>query len=512
MSACAPVADPERRGAGRAAERPLGNSTGRYGAAVRADRWEALRFLWKRSALRRVRTCRRVRYATAVTLSKGEHGGRLDGLVRCGSPWACPVCSAAIQAGRAGELAQAIENHHHAGGHVALLTLTMRHNARQRLSDLWDALSPSWNVATAQNRAVRTAREQAGVLGFARTVEATHGRNGWHLHIHALVFIKPDGDLDHGLDALDDAIANGWMRALERRGMPTPTREHGCELRLLDMESARAEVARYVAKSAFTSERAAAAAALEVTSTQTKAAGYGNRTPWQILATAIGGEKRAAALWSEWETVSRGRRCHTWSRGLRAALQLDEEEQSDDELVDDTSEQDKTPTPMLRFHPPAWDRWITKTDVIPALLTAADTGDQSAAILALAALSGRPPTNSIEHWNQTTRTWAPLTLPPPAPRTPEPGLHRTDRDHTQPRNAGGVWSRSAEDEKRPSFQGFGEPKPPCPAGRATGDPTGDFLPRLYMPGVEAAVHPAVDPAPDSNLGLAAAARTTNEHS
>lgn len=493
MSASAPSAAPERRRVGRAAERPLGNIADNYGAAVRADRWDALRFLWKRSSLQRVRTCRRVRYAAAVTLSEGEHGGRLDGLVRCASPWACPVCSASIQAGRASELAEAIENHHDAGGHVALLTLTMRHNARQRLSDLWDALSPSWNVATAQNSAVRRAREQAGVLGFARTVEATHGRNGWHLHIHALVFIKPGEEkaIERGIDALDDAIATGWMRALERRGMPTPTREHGCELRLLDMQSARAEVARYVAKSAFTSERAAAAAALEVTTTQTKAAGFGNRTPWQILAAAINGDKRAAALWSEWEIVSRGRRCHTWSRGLRAALELDDEQPDDDELAEQID--NNPPTPLLRFHPPAWDRWITKTDVIPALLTAADTADHSAAILALTALPGRPPTGSIETWNQTTRTWTPLTLPPPAPRTPEPGLHRTDRDHTPPRNAGGVWSRSAERKKRPKSQGFGEPKPACPAGVATGGVTGDPDPRLYIASVQTAVHPRVHP-------------------
>lgn len=419
MSALAHASSPEVVGAPTAAKRPLGKGADNYGAALRADRWDALRFLWKASSLRRVRSCRRFRFGPAAVLSHGEHGGHLDGLVRCSSPWSCPLCSASIQAGRADELAGAIEQHTDAGGHVALLTLTMRHNAAQSLSELWDALSPAWNVATAQNRSARLARERAGVMGFARTVEATHGRNGWHLHIHALVFIEPGADLQ-ALDGLDDAIATGWMRALERRGMPTPSRERGCELRLLNTETARAEIARYVAKSAFTSERAAAAAALEVTQTQTKSAGYGNRTPWQILAAAMTGNKRAATLWSEWEVVSKGRRCHTWSRGLRAALALNDEP-DDDALAEEPPEQ--TPSiPMLSFYGPAWDDWLAKRHarVIPDLLTAADTGDLPAAIAILTALPDPPRHGSINQWNPTTKTWSPVGLHPPKTRPPKP--------------------------------------------------------------------------------------------
>ena len=48
MSASAHLVRPDagqNRGESPAAERPLGNIADNYGAAVRADRWEALRFL-----------------------------------------------------------------------------------------------------------------------------------------------------------------------------------------------------------------------------------------------------------------------------------------------------------------------------------------------------------------------------------------------------------------------------------------------------------------------------------
>lgn len=412
MSACAPLADRELRREGSAAQRRLGNTANNYaGPDVRAARHGARAWLWRNSSLPRIKACGRYRTGDAVHLEQGEHGGRLSGLQHCGSVWSCPVCSARIQAERSRELADVIENHHDRGGHVAMLTLTMRHNARQSLQALWGPLGAAWNIATAQNHPVRAARAAAGVMGFMRTVEATHGRNGWHLHIHALVFLEPGADLEQ-LGELDEVIAAGWIGALTRKGMPAPTRAHGCELRLLELGAARAEVSRYFAKASYLGERAAAKrAAGEVTQTSTKAAGYGNKTPWQLLDDAIAGDQRARRLWSEWETVSRGRRCHTWSRGLRRALQLDDE-LTDEELAD-LPAQTTPPTPMLRFTTPAWDQWLVHhPHAHPALLNAADTASTTRALKVLTDLSDRPPAWSIEQWETDTQTWVPLNLPP----------------------------------------------------------------------------------------------------
>ena len=59
-------------------------------------------------------------------------------LVRCGSVWNCPVCSAQISEKRKVELKKAIENYRKKGGFVYLLTLTNRHNYGDNLAALLD--------------------------------------------------------------------------------------------------------------------------------------------------------------------------------------------------------------------------------------------------------------------------------------------------------------------------------------------------------------------------------------
>lgn len=462
MSALAHASSPEVVGAPTAAKRSLGNNANNCGSApeVRAGRFAALNWLWGNSDLHRVRDCCRFRVNDTVILEQGERAGRLTGLSRCASIWACPVCSARIQAERSVELAAAIENHHDRGGSVAMLTLTMRHNASQSLASLWDALGRAWHATTAQNRAVRRARAAAGVMGFMRTVEVTHGRHGWHVHIHALVFIEPGADLAE-LDGLDDAIATGWMRSLVNAGMPEPTRANGCEVRLLDLGSARGEVSRYLAKASYNRERSAAgSAAAEVTQTQTKAAGFGNRTPWQLLDDAIAGDRRSRRLWGEWEAASRGRRCHTWSRGLRDRLELDDELGDDELAQDDDDTSTFAPVPLLRFHPPAWDGWLTRhPKAHPKLLEAADTADDARALAVLLALPDRPPPDSIDQYDHTAGRWVPINLPNPPinPLNPDPAsldlpapppghAEQTMRPHTtdQRNDVGGVWSHGAD--------------------------------------------------------------------
>jgi hypothetical protein len=86
--------------------------------------------------------------------------------------------------GTSEELSQVMRTVLTSGGSASLITLTMRHHAGHKLKDLWQALSAAWRGVISGKQWIAD-QELGGLLGWVRVVEATHGRNGWHLHVHA---------------------------------------------------------------------------------------------------------------------------------------------------------------------------------------------------------------------------------------------------------------------------------------------------------------------------------------
>jgi hypothetical protein len=300
------------------------------GRERRRHQWEALRVLRKISTLPRIKKCRHLPSGEGVTVARRGDRAHYSGLQTCGSVWACPVCSAKIQAERGEELLHAVENAHARGLKIALLTLTMRHRAHHRLTDLWDALSPAWQAALTTDRAVRRARTTVGLVGWVRRVEATYGQNGWHLHVHALLFYE-DGS---NLGDLREAIWAGWLRRLTDRGFDA-VEERGISLFELDLAGAHEEIGSYLNKATYYG-RTSKSAAHELGGQIGKRGRRGNRAPFDVLADVIAdGLAEDAGIWAEWERTSRGRRALTWSQGLRDAL-LTDAERSDEEIAAET--------------------------------------------------------------------------------------------------------------------------------------------------------------------------------
>ena len=299
----------------------------------------------------RVRSCGR--YSTeddgsvGIKITPNADGSNVSGfrgVTTCGSVWACPVCSAKIAAHRAGELSQAIQSYTENGQSVYLLTLTMRHHAGQSLDSCWSALSYGWNAANSGKK-WQTDKEMFGVDGYNRVTEVTHGKNGWHVHAHVVLFF----DREIGIESVRH-IAHGmygrWEKALRRKGFDA-VEEHA-----LDVRKADEWVSDYLAKTTYaedpqlqaateayaeakeaSAKRLAAEAAMGVF----KEARRGNRTPFKILDSIIAGQQIGAdtsedqRLWREWEQSSKGRRQMIWSRGLRDRVGLNDE--LDDEAV-----------------------------------------------------------------------------------------------------------------------------------------------------------------------------------
>jgi hypothetical protein len=324
---------------------------------LRRERWQARRTLHKVSSIERVRECGRSTHGDSVGIALRDDRAHFTGLTTCGSVWACPVCSARIWAERGDELATAIGAHRARGGTVVMVTLTMRHKRSDKLCDLWDALSDAWTAARGGYSGSRAALADAGCTGWVRAIEATHGANGWHLHVHALMFLSPgpaglvdrlsadelNSHRDRGVAAMGAGMFAAWAKRLHRAGFRPLRDSGGLDVAIVTGEDA---IAAYMSKATFSE----ASAAGEATGQHSKRAAFGNRTPWGILSTiartgqlasrpvdpdAPGARAKLSAdgaLWREWERTSRGRRALTWSQGLRDEL-VSEPERSDDDIA-----------------------------------------------------------------------------------------------------------------------------------------------------------------------------------
>ena len=122
------------------------------------------------------------------------------------------ACRRAVRCGRARrarsrsgssgalEIALAIVVHLARGGGVLFMTFTMSHERGEELADVWDILTDGWSYMTSGEQ-WQAIKERFGIVGWIKSTEVTHGRNGWHPHLHVLVFTeRPLSPLDSSDD------------------------------------------------------------------------------------------------------------------------------------------------------------------------------------------------------------------------------------------------------------------------------------------------------------------------
>ena len=225
-------------------------------------------------------------------------------VLRCGSVWACPVCGSVIRARAAAEVEVVVD--FFGGERCVMLSLTVRHGLGDSLEASKKGLLEAW-AKTTEGKPWQRFRENHGVEHTIRALEVTHGPNGWHPHIHALLVLT--GDFE------DVQRARAWL--LKRwqskvrlvLGAAFVPNSHGVELTPYKRSD-------YIAK----------VAAWELTDPAGKKAGHeNNRSPSEIARDYVNdGRSRDAALWREYCAAMRGSRLLTWSRGLKELVGVDE--------------------------------------------------------------------------------------------------------------------------------------------------------------------------------------------
>lgn len=175
-----------------------------------------------------------------------RQSGRLIGTKSSCQSVHCPKCRIAIMSQRKNEIQFLIDSFlsDNPFGSIKMLTLTFPHYKKNRLSRILGT--------TKSRRGLRGAaallKERHGwktspIFGYVQALEVTHSsKNGWHPHLHLLLFCTSDLNLD--------LIYQSWADACNHAGLPTPSREHGINLQ--DAQSA----AEYMSKWSIASEAA----------------------------------------------------------------------------------------------------------------------------------------------------------------------------------------------------------------------------------------------------------------
>lgn len=323
----------------------------------------------------RVAACGRDHLGPNVTLHRSDCGHHFGGLETCGSVWTCPVCAAKITEGRCAEIEAVLKAHHEAGGRAYMMTLTIPHAAMQTCQELLDTVRGVWRWVKTGSPWCR-AKERSGYLGDVRALEVTHGANGWHPHLHVLVFLQP-GTTDEQATYLAHWFYERWARGVEGRGYGD------CSAGAFTFKPVTEDygAAQYVGKWG---------AALELTKAHTKRS-RGGRTPWQILEDCQNGNPRDAALFRDYAKTFKGARQLTWAGSVRKAY-CPEPEAPDEALAEAPTLPE---TQIATLDGKLW-TYVLHYDLTADVLLAADGGGVHAVVDLLRKI-GVPFEISIRH-------------------------------------------------------------------------------------------------------------------
>lgn len=296
---------------------------------------------------------------------KGSKGkASFTNLMQCDNVWLCPVCASRIMAKRGSEVAQGAEAWTSAGGHIIMMTNTLRHSADDNLADLLKSLKK----ATASfwgHRVIKRIFSDLGKVGHIKNLEVTHGSNGFHPHNHYAIFIKSsiqeldEYSVSYYLDdnnlacyvspyieqqlinkgriddiktcSLTEFLSLFWIRCCVKAGLKRPTKENG--LTIQDADNIKSYLTKIDSDSVGLGH--------ELTNAESKT----SCDQFDFLRMYEQGDKTAGKLFQAFALAIKGERALNWSRGLKDLLGIDDV--ADSEIEEDTTEDIAEITPDL---------------------------------------------------------------------------------------------------------------------------------------------------------------------
>ncbi|WP_345186085.1 protein rep [Microbacterium panaciterrae] len=311
---------------------------------------------------------------------------RFTGVQTCGSVWSCACCGSRIREHRSGEVQDAAAWWEKQGGQFLFLTLTVRHWAEDSLTRTMDALTHAF-TATINGAPWKRFTRRHGIRHWIKAQEVTLGwQNGWHAHLHVLLFVDLPGAV---ADAREDAarawaevdaaaprvrgvkiakakrrdaevaeaariakqgigrererelhswLYERWAAMVVKHGGRRPSKRRGVDIRSVRHGNV---VALYVSKlQEGDREKRGWKVGSEMTRQDLKKGRQDSLVPLELLdldGLSEDERDRNRAYWIEYAASTSGRRSMTWSRGLKEAAGIAEVD--DDEIAEAEAEE-----------------------------------------------------------------------------------------------------------------------------------------------------------------------------
>lgn len=386
--------------ANQAAQRPLGNTAKsspppsektkrreRFSALAQARQWLGSAPKTKAPNVKypgdvyRTHDCKWASLGEMVYVLRdpAHNAAHYGSLVTCGSVWACPVCASKIQQRRRVELEQLTSFAESTGRGMIMVTFTFPHTRIQTLRELLLRQREAFQRLRKGSPWDRF-KQRLGYQGLVRSLEITHGVNGWHPHTHELWVLNCPVYAPDRPRILSDLI-DRWERACVASGLLDPSDE--VKLRAFRARSVdirwNVSCADYLAKQ--DSSRAWGVES-EIALSRSKAGRAAGVHPHEFLIRQADGDRRAFIEYVDTTKELRARQLY-WSPGLKALCGL--VEKSDEELSEESTEFVEFFMGLTRDQ---W-RYVRGNGVQAHLLDFADVADHSGA-LHLLRLIGAP--------------------------------------------------------------------------------------------------------------------------
>ncbi|MGP1718178.1 MAG: hypothetical protein ACTS9Y_13440 [Methylophilus sp.] len=381
---------------------------------------KAMSILWDHSGdterQHRVCSCHRNLSSDGLPIYRAVDGSnaRFANVQTCGSGWVCPVCNPKITEHRREDIYKATVEWNKQGGKCLLMTLTTEHENADNIVEVLEEVSKAQDLFTNDKFVKKTfgtatatvmQREAKGRpvkeqihgthqrLGYIRSLEVTHGVNGWHPHFHIVMFMHDDSLLTDGSTL--QRLKEIWVKCLIKAGADkfkiSDMLKYGLDLRGGDY------VADYIMK--FGREPIAVngwTIAHEVTKANSKNQtrninGDWHYTPFQLLGFATNGEEAAAALFKEFALAFTGKRMNYWTNGLKDYFGINEVD--DEEISQEAAEPEVEEELVIYLNPEEW-KQVLQSNTRAELLEIAAAFGKDGVIDFLERLPDRPKTHS----------------------------------------------------------------------------------------------------------------------